>query len=62
MEFVENVLFSADTKATIDACKKFGAEIEIENSSIIIKNPIKKTLCPLRSLVMEVKMDGFHNL
>jgi len=38
---VENVLFSADTKATIDACKKFGADIEIENSSIIVKNPIK---------------------
>ena len=38
---VENVLFSADTKATIDACKKFGAEIVIENSSIIAKNPIK---------------------
>ena len=38
---VENVLFSADTNATIDACKKFGAEIEIENSSIIVKNPIK---------------------
>lgn len=37
---VNNVLLSADTKATIDACKKFGAEIEIENSSIIIKNPI----------------------
>ena len=28
----------------------------------IIKNLIKKTLCPLRSLVMEVKMDGSHNL
>lgn len=38
---VENVLFSADTKATIDACKKFGADIAIENSSIIVKNPIK---------------------
>ncbi|HJL67472.1 MAG TPA: 3-phosphoshikimate 1-carboxyvinyltransferase [Nitrosopumilus sp.] len=37
---VNNVLLSADTKATIEACKKFGAEIEIENSSIIIKNPI----------------------
>ncbi|MFQ5782718.1 MAG: 3-phosphoshikimate 1-carboxyvinyltransferase [Nitrosopumilus sp.] len=37
---VENVLLSADTRATIDACKKFGAEIEIENSSIIVKNPI----------------------
>ncbi|MCV0402025.1 MAG: 3-phosphoshikimate 1-carboxyvinyltransferase [Nitrosopumilus sp.] len=38
---VENVLFSADTKATIEACKKFGAEIEIQSSSIIVKNPIK---------------------
>jgi 3-phosphoshikimate 1-carboxyvinyltransferase len=38
---VENVLLSADTKATIEACKKFGAEIGIENSSIIVKNPIK---------------------
>ena len=38
---VDNILLSADTIATIDACKKFGAEIEIENSSIIVKNPIK---------------------
>jgi 3-phosphoshikimate 1-carboxyvinyltransferase len=38
---VENILLSADTKATIEACKKFGADIEIENSSIIVKNPIK---------------------
>ena len=38
---VDNVLLSADTSATIEACKKFGAEIEIENSSIIVKNPIK---------------------
>ena len=38
---VENVLHSADTKATIEACKKFGAEIEITDSSIIVKNPIK---------------------
>ena len=38
---IENALFSADTRATIDACKKFGAEIEIENSSIMVKNPIK---------------------
>lgn len=37
---VENVLNSADITATIDACKKFGAEIEIQNSSIIIKKPI----------------------
>ncbi|HEY5735292.1 MAG TPA: 3-phosphoshikimate 1-carboxyvinyltransferase [Nitrosopumilus sp.] len=38
---VENVLFSADTNATIEACRKFGADIEIRNSSIIVKNPIK---------------------
>ena len=38
---VENVLLSADTNATIDACKKFGAEMEIEDSSIVIKEPIK---------------------
>lgn len=37
---VENVLLSADTSATIDACKKFGAEIEAENSSVLVKNPI----------------------
>ncbi|MBL7001726.1 MAG: 3-phosphoshikimate 1-carboxyvinyltransferase [Nitrosopumilus sp.] len=38
---VDNVLLSADTIATVEACKKFGAEITIENSSIIVKNPIK---------------------
>ena len=38
---VENALLSADTRATIDTCKKFGAEIETENSSIIVKNSIK---------------------
>ena len=38
---VENALFSADTDATIETCKKFGAEIEIDNSNIIVKNPIK---------------------
>ncbi len=38
---VENVLFSADTMATIETCKKFGAEIEIKDSTIIVKNPIK---------------------
>ncbi len=37
---IENVLNSADITATIEACKKFGAEIEIQNSSIIIKKPI----------------------
>jgi len=38
---VENVLFSADTNATIETCKKFGAEIEIDDTKIIVKNPIK---------------------
>ena len=38
---VDNALLSADTISTIEACRKFGAEIEIENSSIIVKNPIK---------------------
>ena len=38
---VYNALLSADTISTIEACKKFGAEIEIKNSSIIVKNPIK---------------------
>jgi len=38
---VNNVLLSADTIATINACNKFGAEIETENSSIIVKNPIR---------------------
>jgi len=38
---VKNVLLSADTKATIEACKKFGAIIEVNNSSIIVKEPIK---------------------
>ena len=37
---VDNVLFSADTKATIEACKKFGAIIEIKESSIIVKESI----------------------
>ncbi|MCH8915723.1 MAG: 3-phosphoshikimate 1-carboxyvinyltransferase [Thaumarchaeota archaeon] len=37
----DNVLLSADTIATIEACRKFGAEIEIKNLSIIVKNPIK---------------------
>lgn len=38
---VENVLLSADTLATIEACKRFGADITIQNSSVIVKNPIK---------------------
>ena len=38
---VENVLLSADTKATIEACKKFGAVIELNDSDIIVKKSIK---------------------
>ena len=38
---VENVLLSADTKATIEACRKFGAIIEIDNSTIVVKKSIK---------------------
>ena len=38
---VENTLFSADTNATIEACKKFGAEIRIEGSRIVVKDSIK---------------------
>jgi 3-phosphoshikimate 1-carboxyvinyltransferase len=38
---IENVLLSADTKATIEACKKFGAIIEVEKSTIIVKESIK---------------------
>jgi 3-phosphoshikimate 1-carboxyvinyltransferase len=38
---VENVLLSADTKASIEACQKFGAVIEVKDSTIIVKEPIK---------------------
>ena len=38
---VENALFSADTNATIETCRKFGAEIEIKDCSITVKNPIR---------------------
>jgi 3-phosphoshikimate 1-carboxyvinyltransferase len=37
---IDNVLFSADTIATIETCRKFGAEIEELNTSIIVKKPI----------------------
>ncbi len=50
---VDNVLLSADTSATIEACKKFGAEIEIKNLSIIVKNPIK-----LVSIVSEINSEN----
>jgi 3-phosphoshikimate 1-carboxyvinyltransferase len=39
---VDNVLFSADTNATIKACQNFGAIIEQTNSSIIVKEAIGK--------------------
>ena len=38
---VENVLLSADTKATIEACRKFGAIIEVDNSTVVVKESIK---------------------
>jgi len=38
---VDNALLSADTAATIDACKKFGAVIKSQNSTIIAEKPIK---------------------
>lgn len=39
---VDNVLFSADTKATIEACKRLGTEIVEEDSSIIVKKTMGK--------------------
>ena len=38
---VENILLSADTKATIEACRKFGAIIEVNNTSVTVKESIK---------------------
>ena len=38
---VENALLSADTKATIEACEKFGAVIEVNDSDIIVKKSIE---------------------
>lgn len=38
---VNNVLFSDDTNATIETCKRLGAEITQEGQSIIVKKPIK---------------------
>lgn len=38
---LDNVLFSADTVATVEACRNFGAEIEETNTTIIVKKPIK---------------------
>ena len=39
---MENVLFADDTRATINACKNFGAQIEQNDSSIIVKKSIGK--------------------
>ena len=50
---VDNVLFSADTKATIEACKKFGAVIEVKESSIIVKESIN-----LASKVSEINTEN----
>jgi len=38
---IDNILFSADTVATIQACRNFGAEIEETDTSIIVRKPIK---------------------
>ena len=38
---VKNVLFSDDTLATIEACKKFGAKLQQKNSSIIVETSIR---------------------
>ena len=37
---IKNVLISADTQATIDACKRLGVEIEESDSNLTIKNSI----------------------
>ncbi|MDH3385373.1 MAG: 3-phosphoshikimate 1-carboxyvinyltransferase [Nitrosopumilus sp.] len=37
---VDNVLFSTDTLATINACKNFGAQMEIKKSSVVVKKSI----------------------
>ena len=41
---VKNVLFSDDTLATIEACKKFGAQLQQKNSSIIVETPIRTNI------------------
>lgn len=38
---IENVLYSADTRATIDACKKFGAKINEKENNLIINSDSK---------------------
>jgi len=38
---IENVLHSADTKATIEACKKFGAKINEKENNLVINSDSK---------------------
>ena len=38
---VNNVLVSSDTIATMEACKRFGAELDLQNSSVIVRDSIK---------------------
>ncbi len=35
---IENILHSADTNATIEACKKFGAKIDENDNSLVINS------------------------
>jgi len=35
---IENILHSADTKATIEACKKFGAKINENGNNLVVKS------------------------
>ena len=41
---LRNVLLSRDTLATVNACKAFGAKIEINNSTVTIQNNGEVTL------------------
>lgn len=41
---VKNVLHSADTEATINACKKLGAEIDVDGSMVRVVRPIDVTV------------------
>jgi 3-phosphoshikimate 1-carboxyvinyltransferase len=43
---IKNVLRSADTNATIDACKSFGIEIKEDNSELIIKGSSENSIKP----------------
>jgi len=43
---IKNVLRSADTNATIDACKNFGIEIKGNNSELIIKGSSENSIKP----------------